>query len=227
MCSATETVFLVLLVKVCSAWKLNSELIDSSVEIFSASGDDTSAGTGARTVTIYGLDENWEAVSEPLTLNGASAVTSTNSYHRVHLVEVETAGSGGGNAGALTVRHTTTTANVFASVPAGLNRSHIAAYTIPDDHTGWLVQARIAIGRANGSAGQAEMRILSRESGGVYRALRRAPLTTAFPWMLPSGSYVGPLNERSDVLVRIQSVSDSNTAADADLVVLLVQNQDT
>lgn len=43
----------------------------------STSADDAEAGTGARTVTIIGLDGNWNQQTETVTLNGLTTVYST------------------------------------------------------------------------------------------------------------------------------------------------------
>ena len=61
-----------------------------------AGGDvaDTAAGTGARTVTVYGLDATYKPVQETITTAGASAsALTTQTFLRVNRVEVTTAGS--------------------------------------------------------------------------------------------------------------------------------------
>lgn len=94
-----------------------------TVDVFSANANDTAAGTGARTIRIFGLKTNSSEVyeSEDITLNGTSTVTSTNSWWRVNRAYVLTAGSTGSAQGDITIRSTTTTANVFAGeeYPAG------------------------------------------------------------------------------------------------------------
>lgn len=54
--------------------------------IVSSSTDDDgnpTSNTGAHTVLVEGLDENWEEISETVTLNGTSAVNTVNSYIRI------------------------------------------------------------------------------------------------------------------------------------------------
>jgi hypothetical protein len=46
--------------------------------VSSSSASDTSAGTGARTVLITGLNANYAVISESVTMNGQTAVTTTN-----------------------------------------------------------------------------------------------------------------------------------------------------
>lgn len=74
--------------------------------VASSSANDTSAGTGARTVFIRGLLETssgiYEEGSETITLNGQTSVATANSnWFRVNLMFVLTAGTGTRNAGAI------------------------------------------------------------------------------------------------------------------------------
>ena len=52
----------------------------SLLQVSSGSANDTAAGTGARTVTIVGLDANYNVISETLTMNGVTPVQTVNSY---------------------------------------------------------------------------------------------------------------------------------------------------
>lgn len=117
-----------------------------TVEVFSSSANDTSAGTGARTVRITGLESfaTTTLTQETLTMNGVTAVTSSNTYVRILKVEVLTAGSGGSNAGTITCRHTTTTANIFDVMQIGDNESLNAVCTIPGSKVGVLKVINVA-----------------------------------------------------------------------------------
>ncbi len=110
---------------------------DSTCEIVSASGDDASAGTGARTVTIYGVDSSFTRVSETVTLNGATEVTLTNSYRVVHRAVVATAGSGLTNAGNLTIQ-TATNDVVMLTMSAGEGQSETTIFAIASDETAFI-----------------------------------------------------------------------------------------
>jgi hypothetical protein len=90
-----------------------------TVTLVSTSNNDTSAGTGARTIEIFGLDENGLEVSESITLNGQTEVTSINIYTRLNRGIIRSAGSTGENLGVITAAHSTTTANVFLTLKKG------------------------------------------------------------------------------------------------------------
>jgi hypothetical protein len=65
---------------------------------------DTAAGTGARTVTIQGLDENFAIAQETVTLAGASAsAATTTTFSRVLRVFVATTGTGRTNASTIDI----------------------------------------------------------------------------------------------------------------------------
>lgn len=182
-----------------------------TVTIVSDSGNDTAAGTGARTVRIFGLDANFDEQQEDLTMNGTTLVTSSGSYKRVFRAFVLTAGSAANNVGILTIAHSTTTANIFARIPAGRGQTAIAAYTVPNNKTMNLVRFRASIGRSSGAAGQAIFTVRARQEGGVYRAVRSEAITTNFPVEYTTkGSIVFP--EKTDIIIRCESVSDNNTA---------------
>lgn len=194
-----------------------------TVHVFSASANDTSAGTGARTIRITGLktSTSTEYETEDLTLNGTTAVTSANTWWRVNRAEILTAGSGGENAGEVTVRPTTTTANVFVVMPAGYNRSQIGAFTVPAGHNMILKRLRVAITRANGSAGSATVTLRVREPGGVYQARRAFEIQTGAPTEFTNvAGDVFPAG--SDIKVRVEQVSDNNTIVDTALEYILV-----
>jgi len=78
-----------------------------TLDVVSSDANDTSAGTGARTVEIQGLDGSYDAVTETVTMTGTTPATTTATFLRVNRAMVKTAGSGGVNAGAITIDQTT------------------------------------------------------------------------------------------------------------------------
>lgn len=66
----------------------------------SSDANDTSAGTGARTISVAGINTSFAAFSETVTMNGqTSVVLATANILLINSMEVLTAGSGGLNAG--------------------------------------------------------------------------------------------------------------------------------
>jgi hypothetical protein len=123
--------------------------------VSSADADDTSAGTGARTVLITGLDANYAVISETVTMNGQTAVTTTNSFLRINAMLVTTAGTSLANEGIIYIGSGTVTSGVPATIynviAAGFNNSTSSQYTIPAGFTGYLVVARIGLAQDAGT----------------------------------------------------------------------------
>jgi hypothetical protein len=112
------------------------------MKVSSGSADDDSAGTGARTVLVSGLDQSYDSISEIVTLDGQTEVATTKAFLRVLSVTVLTVGSGGLNAGAIYVGTGTVTTGVPAVVheivPIGMNKSQSASYTVPAGYTAFF-----------------------------------------------------------------------------------------
>ncbi len=131
--------------------------VASVLKISSGSNDDDGdpAGTGARTVYIAGLDGNYNVVSETVTLNGQTAVNTTNSYLYVNEFYVVTVGSGGSNAGIIYAGTGTVTSGVpaviYDLIATGFNNRTTAHYCVPAGYTGYMVRGAITTGQASGS----------------------------------------------------------------------------
>lgn len=171
--------------------------------------------TGAAVVRASNLlDGNYnQQVPVYFILNGATAVTVAGTYMRCSRAQVILAGSSGSNEGVLTIRQATTTANVFAVMPSGQNQTAIMAFTVPNNKFVVIRRVRLAITRANGSAGSAFAGVLSRRPGEVFRTIRPFELQTgaSVEFTALGGDVLAP---KTDLKFRIFSVSDNNTVVD-------------
>lgn len=111
-------------------------------EIVSDNVNDTSTGTGARTVVIPTLDENKLEQIQTVTLNGTTPVTLTGTHLRPDNVVVLTAGATGVNEGILTLR-VLGGGNARNVVLPGTGRSHDSHYTVPLDKNGYILTTQI------------------------------------------------------------------------------------
>jgi hypothetical protein len=112
--------------------------------ISSSSTADTSAGTGAQTVTVEGLDENYAFQSVTVNMNGQTQVQigDASGWIRINRAFVDVAGSGGTAAGTVYIAATgvssgVPTGTIYASITDG-NQTQMAVYTVPASHTLYL-----------------------------------------------------------------------------------------
>jgi len=165
-----------------SVWPLQSLITFPAsalqMKVSSTSANDTSAGTGARTVVVQGLDANYNEVTETVTLNGQTAVTMTNALLRVNYAYVVTAGSGNSAAGDIYIGTGTVTSGVPATVydiiKFDYNTTTTGSYTVPAGYTAYVSQGLFSTGQASGST-QVEGRLLTRSLNNIRMT---AALTT-------------------------------------------------
>jgi hypothetical protein len=128
---------------------------ESILKISSTSADDTSAGTGARTVFISGVDGDFNTVSETVILSGQTAVNTVNLYLYVNTFYVLTLGSGTSNAGDINAGTGIVTSGVpavlYDMIATGFNQRTTAHYCVPAGFTGYMVKGLITAGQATGS----------------------------------------------------------------------------
>tara|TARA_Y100000310_G_scaffold327402_1_gene393717 strand:- start:1978 stop:2694 length:717 start_codon:yes stop_codon:yes gene_type:complete len=108
-----------------------------SMEVVSSSADDDSAGTGVRTVQVYGLDSSHAVQSESVTMDGTTPVATANSYLRINAFYALTTGSGLKAAGNIDIRHVDDTP-LYARIPTGYNTMTGAQFTVPAGKTAYV-----------------------------------------------------------------------------------------
>ena len=194
------------------------------MKVSSTSANDTSNGTGARTVVVQGLDANYNEVSETVVLNGQTAVTMTASLLRVNYAYVLTAGSGNSAAGDIYIGTGTVTAGVPATtydiIKFDYNTTITGSYTIPAGYTGYVSQGLFSAGQAGGTA-QVEGRLLTRGTDNIRRT---AAVTTVnngvadyvfeYPLVVPEKT----------TLEATALASSNNNGVSSMFIILLVQN---
>ena len=187
----------------------------SVLKVSSSSANDTSAGTGARTVELFGLDGDYNEINELVTLNGQTAVNTTQSYLRINRMIVRSAGSGGYNAGVIYAGTGTVTAGVPANIYAtingdGTNQTLMALWTVPAGYTAYLMQYDVSNGTSSATPAVCKLTLVARPYGEVFQSKDVKSLTTG---MHIENSLVIPVKftEKTDIEVRAVSSSASVT----------------
>lgn len=194
-----------------------------TVQLVSTDANDTAAGTGARTVTVIGLDENWLIQSETITLNGTTPATGVLLFRRVHTMSVQTSGNDNEsfNAGIITCRHSTTTANVFCTIQTGRNQSYAAVYTIPDGKIGIKLNLKIEVDRSNASSVAGFVWVQEFGKSPRYRRPFTASNNSVFAEE-PYGGLTYPA--KTDIGVVVTSCTANNTAVQASFDIILIDD---
>jgi len=140
--------------------------------------------TDTATITINGLDANYNLLTENLALNGTTGVTTVNSYFRINNIAVSV-GSATNPSGVITLAvggtiyaqiNTTTVAGVTTSI----GTSQMGVYTVPTGYTfyGWRYGAYSSF---NGnSANYTTYRAISNTSSGVQKVIVQTPFNTTY-----------------------------------------------
>lgn len=181
-----------------------------TVVILSSSADDTLNGSGAWMYTVEGLSAGCRLVTVSDTLTGTTPDTVSTSMYRVLRTYVTAAGTGGTNAGNITVR--TPSDSVLSYVTAGLGQSKAAVYTIPADYSeALLTNFWSGNDKGPGTVGNVQFYLQMRPQNGAWRTIEtwgdrtdlgldRHPL--GVPVSVPACA---------DLRLRVQEVTQDNT----------------
>lgn len=195
----------------------------STVYAHSADTADSVSGTGARTVTIQGLDGNYESIEETVTVR--SGVASTAQFLRVFRAFVATAGSTGTNEGNIIISTGAAgTGTVLADIGTigtgttyGLGQTQLALYTIPAHCTGYLTAWNIGVGSYNDAV---TVSLLSREFNSAFR--------TRDIMDVPGGhhtrNYSVPIRLPAKTDIEIIGIASTGTNISSSFDIILVEN---
>ena len=196
----------------------------SVLKISSGSADDASAGTGARTVRIEGLDANYAEISETVILNGQTAVNTVNSYLRVSSLIVLTAGSGGVNAGILYAGTGTVTSgvpqNVFAQIEVGYCKSQMALWTVPAGYTAYITSYAFTSNSSTAN-NQITGAVIIRPFGGVFSFEATAKMEGGNSFDRHFDTYL-VVQEKSDI--QMQVLASAAAQVTGEMHVIYIKN---
>lgn len=117
--------------------------------VVSSTAADGVGGTGARAIVVSGLDANYDEVEEEVTLTGITPVNTTQTFLRLNRAYITDVGSGGTNAGNITV---SIGGNAQAYIEASEGQSHQLDYCVPAGHTYFIDVYSTTVGDAGSDA---------------------------------------------------------------------------
>ena len=187
---------------------------EGGVHAYPTAAADAAAGTGARKVTIEGLDSDYKVQTVEITLNGTTAVASTETFIRVYRAFVSEAGSGGTNTGAISI---STSSTVRAEISAGQGQTLMAVYTVPADYTGYIVGWSIGSG-ATAANKYLDSRLIVRDPDGILLTKARTTISNTTV-IQPFGKAI-EVAAKSDVEIRAKTSSGTDAVSGTFTMVL-------
>ena len=189
------------------------DTIAETITVTSDDAADAPAGTGMQSALVAGLDNNGDYAEEERGLG----TTSTSEWFRVFRAAGSSYGSGGTNAGTVSVAHSTTTANVFCAIAPGIGQSSVAAMTVPAGKRGMLLQRGGGVTNNQANAQEARMALAHRPYlAGGYNLRRPLTLSTVAGQesdTLRGGVIFGSLD---DIVERVFETTTTGLAVNAD-----------
>ena len=194
--------------------------VASTIYVSGADAQDGAAGTGARTVTVQGLDADYNAIEETLTVDGA---VSTQSFLRVYRAFVASAGSLQTNKGNVLISTGASgggtvlakIATIGTGTVFGQGQTNLALYTIPAGTTGFLTNWNIGVGAYNDAV---TANLYTREVGNGLIFRTRDVMDV--PGGLHQRIYQVPfaLPEKTDIEVRAIASTGTNISSTFDIL---------
>lgn len=192
----------------------------SVVNFVSSDAADDSAGTGARTISVTGLDSSYDEITETVIMDGTTPVATANGYWIIHRIIVLTAGSGGTNAGTITGTSAAAGTPVLISVAIGQGQSQFGIYQVPRNKTLLILD----IGASSTTTGTVNISVFAKPFGGVFN-LKRNYSVNATGSSSVQHEFMPPLKFTEKTIVKLTGTASSNNSdVSADWDGLLIDN---
>lgn len=168
------------------------------------------AADNGKTITLYGLDENFLLSNETITLSSATTVSSVKVYSRLFRAVFDGAPS---NIGDINVQANSTT---VLRITAGKSQTLMAIYTIPATYTGYLIKG-VATSQPNADAtGNMFIRYFGQQSFRIGHSFEIAHGEYTYEFAVPIR-----IPEKSDIDVRATTrTNNSRITAAFDLILV-------
>lgn len=196
----------------------------AAMTISSDSADDTSAGSGAKTIVIEGVDGDFNAVIETVTLNGTTGVAIPTNLMIVDRMYIATVGSGFINAGNIYVGTGAITSGkpavVECLIDAGAGQSLVGWDVVPAGFTAYATNLTFTASRfANTNI---DTRIRTKANGGPWRTRQYYVL---FQSTLPKTNQIPRIYEEKTIIVSEAKGSATGNPVSVEIEMLMLDNE--
>ena len=197
-----------------TVWDVNDTLYPWSA--FDTAGTLSVARANAadanKTITIIGLDADYNEISENVTLTAASGNTTTQAFKRVYRAFMHNGSTT--NVGNISV---TKGASTVLRITAGKGQTLMAIYTVPAGYTGYLTQGVMTIQEGGDATGDMFVRYGGQTAFRIGHSFEVASGEYHYGFSIPI-----PLPEKTDVDVRA-AVRTNNARVTAAFDIILVK----
>lgn len=189
-----------------SSWTTSQQL-----HIISDSASDT-----GQTIHIDGLDSSYNPVSETVTTNGLTSVTTSHSYLRINHVYIA---AGNTNVGTITQRLVSGTGTVIGAMVPGNARNKQGVFTVPNGYTAYILYGDVTSYK-NGQGqvdGQVDM---------MVRMSQSTPFMNSFTGIASNGQFRNDFNvplavpQHADIDVRFNSSGTCTVACNWEMILI-------
>ena len=170
----------------------------------------TSSNTGADdngTVTIYGLDSNYDLAEETLTIGGSAGSIS---FIRVFRAIMKTATTGNANVGTITI---TVSSITVAQIQPTYGQTLMAVYTVPRNYQAYLVQ--LDVGSSKDLENEIVFRIKQIDNGNTWNT--RSFITTRGGFTEKNYHVPEIIGGKTDIEMRAKSSATSSVSGGFEL----------
>jgi len=161
------------------------------------------------TMTVTGLDINYNVITDTVTFAGSTSGTATNgtAFFRINSMAVTSIGTAGtSNAGAITAVNGGTT---YAKIAAGVGRTQTSIYTVPNGYTFYLNRTQGFTNMSYAATSTGIYRTWQVNAAGVNSLITQRPFVANFTVdRLYPNIYAG----KTDIQWQMQAVTSSFAA---------------
>jgi hypothetical protein len=171
----------------------------SAATMHVASSVNTGSDKSGTTVLVQGLGSNYTLISETVTLNGTTAVTTTNSYLRINSMSVST----GAPTGTITLKDLTDT-TTYAQINPTIGRTQMSIYSVPAGYTFYLSRIDAYTSLNGATADYNIYRNVAITASGVTSVSQQAPFTNTYhaQRVMPRA-----FNEKTDIQLQCKAAT--------------------
>jgi len=198
-----------------AVWENNAAYVFPTVASTMVASSSSASDT-AVTILISGLDATYARVSESVTLNGTTDVTTTQSFFRINSV-VTTSGVAVGTVYVKNAGGTT-----YAQITIGNGRTNMSVNTVPAGYTAYLTQFDAFSSTSVTSGVYATFRALLTSSTGIANVVLTAPFLNTYAITRP---YPIAISEKTDLQFQCKS-SGAGLGIATVAIGILVKNPD-